>query len=304
MKVITSGYPYLDIDAYGGMIAQVELLQQQGIDAIAASTAPLNESITPTVRSWQAPLARDYTPSPLDTFTLIDISDPKFFDRFVNLARVDEVIDHHTGFEEYWQDRIGSGASIEFVGAACSQVVEKWELAGLLAKISRMSARLLICGILDNTLNFGAQITTPKDTAAYEKLLPMADLPEDWTKQYFLECQQSILADAEAAIRGDTKLVPFKTILRPVSVGQLTVWDAEAVLTDHRQAMHDGLAADNPDWFMNLISVGNRQSYFVSDNPKIQAWLGELIGVEFTDSVATADRLWLRKEIIKADMEV
>lgn len=56
MKIVTSGAPYMDIDAYGGCVAYAELLRILGSHARAVSTAPLNESISKTVRSWQAPL--------------------------------------------------------------------------------------------------------------------------------------------------------------------------------------------------------------------------------------------------------
>lgn len=52
VKVITSGSSYLDIDAYGGCIAYAELLNLLGYEAKAVSSAKLNESITPTIRSW------------------------------------------------------------------------------------------------------------------------------------------------------------------------------------------------------------------------------------------------------------
>src|SRR5436190_9189636 len=99
MRVVTSGSAYVDIDAYAGCVAYAEFLKEQGNEAQAISTAPLNESISKTVRSWQAPLQSTYTPSESDTYTLIDVSDPAYFDRVVDLERVDEVIDHHPGFE-------------------------------------------------------------------------------------------------------------------------------------------------------------------------------------------------------------
>jgi nanoRNase/pAp phosphatase (c-di-AMP/oligoRNAs hydrolase) len=162
MRLVTSGSAYVDIDAYAGCVAYAELLQTHQEDAQAVSTAPLNESISETVHSWHAPLLTltEYNPSEDDTFTLIDVSDPSYFDKIVDIDRVDEVIDHHPGFEKHWQGLIGDKSDIEFIGAACTLVYERWRAAGQLGRMSVLSARLLICGILDNTLNFGAQPTT------------------------------------------------------------------------------------------------------------------------------------------------
>lgn len=303
MRIVTSGSAYVDIDAYAGCIAYAELLQVQGIEAAAVSTAILNESISKTVRSWEAPLRTDYVTTDTDTFTLIDVSDPAYFDKVVAVERVDEVIDHHPGFEQYWQDRIGDKADIEFIGAACTLVYERWMAADLLSKMSVTSARLLICGILDNTLNFGAKVTTERDAKAHKALLAQAELSEDWTAQYFSECQEAILEDAVTAVDNDTKTLMFNTYERPICFGQLVVWDGRQVLAKHSEVLRKNLSEKKPDWFMNLISVGERKSYFVTDNAGVQAWLSSLLGVEFDGSVAIADRLWLRKEVIKRDIQ-
>jgi inorganic pyrophosphatase/exopolyphosphatase len=168
--------------------------------------------------------------------------------------------------------------------------------------MSVLSARLLICGILDNTLNFGAKVTTPRDIEAYDTLLAQANLPDDWTAQYFTECQEAILHDAVAAIQNDTKTLSFKSFEQPICFGQLVVWDGKQVLTEHQDVLKEALANIKPDWFMNLISVGERKSYFVTDNTDVQVWLSNLLGVQFDGSVAIADRLWLRKEVIKQDI--
>ena len=303
MKVITSGPVYLDIDGYGGMIAYAELLNQQGIEAVAASTAPLNESVSKTVRTWPVELVTDYRPSPDDEYVLIDVSEPEFFDRFVVQDRVTGVIDHHPGLEEYWHQKIGERATIEFIGAACTLVFERWQAAELLDKMSTTSARLLLCGILDNTLNFGAKVTTDRDRQAYEALKPIAKLSDDWTAQYFQECQAAILVDPKAAVDNDTKVLDLKTSVQPIRVGQLVIWEAGPVLEQYSNVIAETLSANHSDWFLNLVSVGEGRSYFYSGSAAAQKWLTDTLGVTFESDVAAADRLWLRKEIIKADIE-
>ncbi len=302
MRIITAGAAFLDIDAYAGCIAYAELLQLQGIPAAAVSTAPLNESITKTVQSWGAQLLTSYTPQANDTYTLIDVSDPAHFDTFVAVDRVDTVLDHHPGFEQFWQERIGAGTDIDFIGAACTLVFEHWQAAGLAKQMSTTSARLLVCGILDNTLHFGAKITTERDHAAYKALLPLADLPDDWPAQYFGECEAAILADVVTAVRHDTKILTFNGYDQPLSFGQLAVWNTGQVLDTYADSIADTLSVIRPDWFMNLISISERKSYFITTNPAVQAWLSQLLGLQFNGSVAVADRLWLRKEVIKQDI--
>src|SRR5882757_9603894 len=128
MRIVTSGSAFLDIDAYAGCVAYAELLNLTGVLAQAASSAPLNESVTQEIRSWTVPFTADYEPGLTDDFALIDISEAAFFDPIVDRVRVREVIDHHTGFEADWA-ALGDDATIEFIGAACTLVYEKWVAA-------------------------------------------------------------------------------------------------------------------------------------------------------------------------------
>lgn len=302
MYVVTAGSSYMDIDAYAGCVAYAELLRAQDMEAEAISTAPLNESINPTIRSWNAPIKTAYTPSASDLYVMIDVSDPAYFDKIVDLARVADIMDHHVGFEQYWQERLGGNVSIEFIGAACTLVYERWKLAWLFEKMSVLSARLLVCGILDNTLNFGAKVTTSRDEEAYTALIAKADLPTDWPVQYFTACQQAIINNIVNAVQNDKKIAIFKSFVHPVCCGQMAVWNAREVLAKQEQTLQQILASIKPHWFMNLMSVGEKKSYFFTDNHDVQAWLSKLLGVQFQGSVAVADRLWLRKEIIRQDI--
>jgi inorganic pyrophosphatase len=187
------------------------------------------------------------------------VSEPEYFESFVDRERIDEVIDHHPGLEDYWQERIGDGATIEHVGAACTQVYEKWEQAGIADQISERSAALLMCGILDNTLNFGAAITNQRDRHAYQQLERRANLPHDWPAIYFEACGQSILSDLPRAIANDLKVLV-------------------------------------------TIKVTNK-SYIITDNTEVQKWFNATLGVQFNNTIAAADRTWLRKEIMKADID-
>lgn len=303
MKIVTSGRTYIDIDAYAGCIAYAELLQKQGFAAQAVSTAMPNESITPSIRAWNAPLTTAYTPNSEDTFTLIDLSGPEAFEGFVDLERIDEIIDHHPGMEAYWQQRLGDRAIIEQVGAACTQVYEKWQAAKLFEQMSETSARLLVCGILDNTLNFGAKITTDRDRQAYQALLTRANLPADWSARYFKECQAAILNNPAAALTNDSKTIHFKTFTESMRVGQLALWDGAELAQQQLDAFEAVLLQDTPHWFVNVISIAEGKSYLVTKNAAVQAWLSSLLDVTFKDNVAVADRMWLRKEIMYQDQQ-
>lgn len=275
-----------------------------GHEAAAVSTAKiLDASVPDVVKSWHAPLVTVYEPNPDDTYILVDVSDPDYFEKFVNINKIDEVIDHHPGSEPYWQEKIGDGARIEFIGAACTLVFEAWQSAGALPNMSQVSARLLMCGILDNTLNFKAVVTTDRDRSAYTALSEIAQLPEDWPDQYFAACQQTVQANVADAVKFDTKVLSFTSFNKPVSFGQVAIWDSRMLIDSHQQTMKHELKILSENWMMNVLDLQEGASYLVSDVPEVQSWLTELLGVHFNGPVAKADRLWLRKEILKQDLQ-
>ena len=50
MIVVTAGNKYLDIDAYASCVAYVKLLNQWGLDAVFASSAIPNSSVSSIIR--------------------------------------------------------------------------------------------------------------------------------------------------------------------------------------------------------------------------------------------------------------
>ncbi len=303
MRIVTGAKPFIDIDAYGGALAYAELLQKQGIDAVAATSSVLNCSVTPTILSWNAPFRTDYKPAAQDTFTIIDVAHPDFLDAFVELGRVDEIIDHHPGFDDFWAEKLGDKANLEMVGAACTLVYERWAKAGMLNKMSQTSARVLVCGILDNTLNFGAKLTGPRDRDAYAALLPIANLPDDWTAQYFSECQKSIMEDVIQAINDDYKPIQTPGWNEMSAAGQMCIWDASEVMENHLEEIKKELTSTGLHWFVNIISIKDGKSYFVSDDAVMRKWLTGTMDLKFENNIAVADRMWLRKEMVKAALD-
>ena len=303
MIIVTSGARYLDIDAYACCIAYAELLNLLGQPAKAVSTAVLNESITPSLRALPANLETTYTPSPDDVFVMADLSDPDHFDSIVNLDHVIEVFDHHPGYEQYWQDKLGDKSHIDFIGAAATLIAEEWQKAGLLDRMSQPSAKLLAAAILDNTLNFNASVTTDRDKSMYEFLRSHAALDDQWVASYFTECQRNIMNDLPVALKNDTKFLQFNGMPERLCVGQLVVWDASSFMADELPAITKHFEAIQKQWFVNIVSIDEGHSYLLCQDAPTQQWLEGLLHVTFDGNIAKAGRLWLRKEIMKADQE-
>lgn len=301
IKVITSGSAYLDIDAYACCIAYAELLNLQGIPTRAVSSAKPNASVSKTVLGWGAAL-HDYRPTSSDEFVLVDVSDYHHFDPLVALDRVVEVIDHHPGFEQHWAQTLGSAADIRPIGAAATQVFQRWKAAGWLSRISEQSAALLATAILDNTLNFTGQMTTTADIDAYAELAPHGKLTADWPGQYFLECQTAIESDICAALAADLKRMKPDSLL-PQVFAQMTVWDADALLERHRSTINDWMAGQGDDWLLNLISIRDQKSCLLAKPLVSQQKLSHLLSLEWHAGMAVIEPSMLRKELLKLSLQ-
>jgi inorganic pyrophosphatase/exopolyphosphatase len=169
--------------------------------------------------------------------------------------------------------------------------------------MSETSARLLVSGILDNTLNFKAGVTTDRDREAYEELLKLAHLPADWPALYFEECEASILSDLEHALINDTKVMNFKNLhVEKIAFGQMVIWDGKRVINEYRDMLTMTMNTQATDWFVNVVSISDGQSFLIASGDDVEVWAKKILDVSFENRLAHTDRLWLRKEIVKQDL--
>lgn len=296
--ILTAGSTYLDIDAYACCVAMAELLQLKGIHAIAYSKATYNYSVCGTLATEGKilrELPADVSEKEAD-YIIADVSDPDFLKGSVPLDRVTAVYDHHTGFESYWQSRIGENAHVEFLGAAATLIYREWKKAGLQDRMSQSTALLLIAAILDNTLNLTSSNTTPEDVETFRELCRKENIGEDWCAFYFTEVQANVEADLHNALLNDTKTIRNNPVLPP-RVSQITVWDAQSIL--ERLTEIRLWFGDTENWMINIIDIQHRCSYFVCDDISYQQKIGQVFDIRFEDGVAKTPVSYLRKEIIK-----
>lgn len=296
MIVVTSGSRYIDIDAYAGCIAYSYFLNLKGKNCKAVSTAKLNESITNNLLKLNNKLD-NYEPTEEDEFIIIDVSNKDFFDKIVKDDRIIEVIDHHTGFEDYWKKRLGNNSKIEFIGSVVTIIFELYEKEDLQDKITKDIAYLMMSAILDNTLNFKAKVTTNRDIEAYKKLEKISGATAKYASEYFLDCQKVIEDSLKFAIENDTKTGIVSKIL-PNVFSQLTVWDKKNIL-NNKELIFDTLNKFQDDWILNLICLKDGKSYIIGSKNSTLNNIQNLLGGEIKDCYIECNDVWLRKEIIK-----
>ena len=296
MKIVTSGSRYIDIDAYAGCISYSYLLNLKGIQSKAVSTAKLNESITEKLLELGIKLDK-YEPTENDEFIIIDVSDKNFFDNIVKENKITEVIDHHTGFEDYWKQRLGNNSKIEFIGSVVTIIFELYEKENLQDKITKDIAYLMMSAILDNTLNFKAKVTNNRDIIAYQKLEKIIEDSENYASKYFLQCQEIIERDLKKALENDTKIGIVSKKL-PNVFSQLAVWNKNNIL-DKKKLIFDTLNNFGNNWILNLICLEEGKSYIIASNDLVLQDIKNLLNGNINQYYLECEDVWLRKEIIK-----
>lgn len=295
--VVTSGRKYIDIDAYASIIAYREMLKKQGKNATASTMSTLNQSVPPLI------LGLKYHLDPADRpegakYIVLDTSNPDFFDVRVTEDNLIEVIDHHTGFEDYWKNYPKVKTQIEFIGSVCTVLFERIIASGYPEILDTDLCKLLVAGILDNTLNLKSSITTDRDRSAYEKLMEIGNLPKDFYVEYFSACESEILKDFTKAIKDDIKIE--KVGVLPEVIGQMIVLNIDSFDTDKMREVF----AEYPEWLINVISLEDGKSYLYFGGGTVRERLEGLFEKPCdADGLLVLDKFLLRKQIMKKARE-
>ena len=298
--IVTAGSSYLDIDAYACCVAMRDLLVLQGKDAIAYSSAINNYSIPQCVA--ELGVIDRSLPKEIETkkvqYIIVDVSDPSYLDQNISISDVIEVYDHHVGYEDYWNDKIGrSNTHIEFIGAAATLIYRRFVSCGLQDQIKKSTAKLLIAAILDNTLNLTSNNTTEEDRRTIVKLCEKAEVNSEWCVQYFREVQKQIEGNLKSAIFSDMKCIKQGELL-PDRSAQLCVWDALKTL-DKLTDIRKWFGESGNTWLLNIVDIQKHCSFFVCDNKYYQKILEKAFDCTFINDFAQLSTPYLRKEIIK-----
>ena len=296
--IITAGPTYLDIDAYACAVSLADLMKLQGKKAIAYSKATYNYSVCKSIVT-EGQIQRELPSCFFEKakYIIVDVSDSNFLEESVPLDRVVEIYDHHVGYEEYWERRIGNGAHIEFIGCAATLIYREWKKSGLQDKISRSTALLMIAAILDNTLNLTSSNTTDEDREAFYALCHQAGVGDEFRGEYFSQVQSNVEADLKNALMNDIKHIGDNMVL-PANIAQLCVWDADGIIA-RLPDIRRWLDKVSGGWMLNLIDIKHYCGYFICDDIQCQSKLEKIFNVNFHNGIAKLSKAYLRKQILK-----
>lgn len=272
---------YADVDVYASILAYEDLLNQRGKTAKAYIPSRPNYSVPEELRLPE----RENTVFDLqsgDQAIILDLSEPDVIHKLVSNDQILELIDHHPGYEEYWQKELDERAIIEKIGAVATSIFEWWGECWDYDKMSPEIAKLLFAAILDNTINFNAKITTGRDRMAAKKLAKIAGVDfDEFVKWYFSEVSQTILGDLEKSLLQDCKDVEIELSSgsTKLAFSQLLLWDVQAVL-DQSDQIAEIMNREHKDWIVSVLCISERKNYILASSKLVGNYFAKLLDLE------------------------
>ncbi len=296
--VITAGNKYIDIDAYAGIFAYRELLRHMGYSAYAYTSAPTNESVSTLIQDMGFTFDSVDFSKPAK-YILLDVSNPQFFDAVVKEDDILEIIDHHTGFEEYWKEK-QVPHTIEFIGSICTIIFEMYEKNHFENLLDTNLCKLLMAGILDNTLNLKSSITNQRDVDCYLKLQHLGQVNEDWRMEYFESCYAKTENHLSQYLASDIKIEKVSDTL-PEVIGQIIVLDKDIIFR-HQEEVR-AVFQKYPHWILNVIALKEGKSYLFYGSEMDKLGLEQLFHQPIKEDYLLLEPFLLRKQIMKKARE-
>lgn len=305
--ILVTCYVNPDLDGVSGSVAYAEFLQKTDKTVVAGIFGEPHEEAKYILDRFDIEYPQVFKDAEkFDQVILVDSSDLKGLEGKVSPEKVIEIIDHRKINDA--SDFPNAKIQIELVGAAATLVAEKF--TGNNIAISKESAVLLCGGILSNTLNFKAGVTTDRDRKAYIALNEVAQLPESFWKELFLAKSDLSGDKLPERIKGD--FAWFEMGDKKIGIAQIEMIGAKALVTEREVEILRilNMIKEEKDLdyiFQSTLELEDEKNFFVAENAEMKKLLEKVLGIEFVANVATREGLIMRKQIVpllKAELEV
>jgi len=302
--VVTSGSAYIDIDVLACSLALSHLYNLLGRNSIVCHTGKQNgtipkslKNLTKSLYSSQLNYSTDYS------YALVDVSNPEFFEDFVQIERIIEVYDHHFGFEKYWQENLGKSSNIQHVGACATLIWEKYIENNQAENIQPLIAELLYLAIISNTLNLKAFVTTDQDKLAKLQLENTGLIPKQIILEYYAHIESQMLDDFKSSLIHDVKKHYWSEKI--CLIGQLELLDSDKLIEEYflndkaEKYLRSHFAINDELWFVIISDINKELNFIYTKSEPTKRLIERTFSFFFKGDFATSDRLWMRKELIR-----
>ncbi len=295
MKYIVTSYINPDLDGTSSMYAYAEFLRKTGQNSdyyIEGNPMHEVEIVCDIFNIALNPVSK------IESNDKIIVVDTNYLKNIpeMKLENIVEFIDHHAITES---KTICKNAKfhVEMVGAAATLVAEKFFKNKI--EISRESAILLYYGIISNTINLKAKVTTRKDLEMAKWLKEKCtEISDEKIQEIFIKKSQM-----RDTLREEMEVqIAWKWGNKSITIGQLEYANVESFLGEYeseiRNVLRDVKQEKNLDYILvNCVDILNGYSIILALDEATEKVIADLLKVKFVNGKAKLDAFVLRKEI-------
>lgn len=302
--VVTSGAAYVDIDALACSLALSYFYNVTGWNSIVCHTGKLNGTIPDSYKLiTEKMFLRRLNNHSNYHYAIVDVSNPDFFENFVQIDDIISVYDHHYGFEDYWKSNSNTYSKINYVGSCATLIWEKYTENNLSHSIPLVIAELLYLAIISNTLNMKAFITTDRDRDAKNMIEKEFNIDETITLDYYKKTESKIILDFEYFLINDMKTHRWNDKI--CYIGQLELLDSKNLVNKYFlddtviKILKHNYHIDDEYWFVIISDIERSVNLLFTQSNPTKKLIESIFHFEFIGDFAISDRLWMRKEFIR-----
>lgn len=297
-QTIVTGYSNPDLDGTACAIAYAELLNKQGKNATAAIFGIPHREAQFVFKTFnidrliQAENIFDQN----DRLILVDASDLRGIADLIDPKQVIEVIDHRkvNQADKFPNAKI----QIEFVGSCATLIAEKFFKEKII--ITSSSAALLYSAIISNTVNFQANVTTPRDKKMCEWLVNKFDLPKNYIQKMFKS--KSVFNKPLKEVFDDD-FATFVFDSKQLGIAQLEIVNSDDFVSKNKNEIQKVLTEIKEERnldliFLSVIDLEKIKNTFIIIDESSKKLLEQALSVIFENNISHQEGIMMRKTIV------
>ena len=229
---------------------------------------------------------------------LVDTNDINSLPKDVIFENVTEVLDHHIKSDNV-EKFINAKIHIELIGAVATLIAEKFFNENI--PISRESTILLYYGIVSNTINFEAEITSQKDIdmANWLKAQYSNDITDEKIREIFTK-KSNISGYLKNEMEADIKIATGE---KNTTIAQLELVDVDKFINDNIDEIKEILNGIKQDQkldfiFLNCIDILNGYNMLVSIDNESEKLIEDILNIKCENGIGKTEKIVMRKQII------
>lgn len=298
MNKIVVTYKNADLDCVASAYAYAEYLNKIGILSTYYISGMVQDEVNIVCNLFNISLINKVSKIEDEDIIVVDTNTLSSID-YVKPQNIIEFIDHHpnSGDIKYCEN---ATLKLYDVGAVCTIIAEMFKENNI--AISRESAILLYYGIISNTINLKAKITTEKDISMLTWLKKNCeDIDESLIAKIFEQKSKINIEYLRVFMEVEEKFIINND---EMIIGQLEITNAIEFLNKYRNNIDTIISNVYNEYkveyvFLNIIDILNGYHLIYTPDQKCLSFLENNLDITFKNGIYKEDAIVLRKEIKK-----